>query len=125
MPYFPQFREHCGFRAREVARRDPPFALISFINRRARALTRIGGDGTGGVSLGPYIGEANFDPTAIAAMTTAFHTVCDALLLVDREDPIIEIVALKVIEIARTGERAPERIRDLTLRAFNEGQRSS
>ena len=73
---------------------------------------------------GPYHWWRHFDPPAIAAMTTAFCTACDSLLLVDREDPIIEIVALKVIEIARTGERDPERIRDLTLRPFNEDQRS-
>ncbi len=72
------------------------------------------------VPLRPYIGEANFDLSAIAAMATAFRTVCDSLLLVNREDPTIEIVALKVIEIARSGERDPKRIHDLTLRAINE-----
>jgi hypothetical protein len=78
------------------------------------------------VPLSPYIGEAVFDPPTIQAMTTAFQAICESLRLVDREDPLIEIVARKVIEITSTGERDPERIRDLTLLAFNaSGQRSA
>ncbi len=75
--------------------------------------------------LRPYIGHAVFDPPTIAALRDAFRPACDSLLLVDRQDPIIELVALKVIEVATTGERDPQRIRDFTLLAFNEsiGQR--
>jgi hypothetical protein len=40
--------------------------------------------------------------------------------LAPRSDPITEIVAQKVIEVASTGERDPERIRDLVLLALNE-----
>jgi hypothetical protein len=74
----------------------------------------------------PYIGHAVFDPSTIAAVKAAFCAACDSLLLVDREDPIIELVALKVIEVASTGECDPQRILDLTLLAFNEspGQKS-
>jgi hypothetical protein len=71
--------------------------------------------------LTPFLKEATFDPEAIRAMTTAFEAVCVALHLVIRSDPITEIVARKVIEVvAGTGERDPDRIRDLVLLALGE-----
>jgi hypothetical protein len=76
--------------------------------------------------LTPYLKEAVFEPKAIEAMTAAFEAVCDSLKLLDRDDPITEIVARKVIEVAGTGERDPERIRELVLLALNEsGERSA
>ena len=38
------------------------------------------------------------------------------LQLSDRQDPITEIVAKKIIEAAQTGERDPRRIRERALR---------
>ena len=70
--------------------------------------------------LTPYLREAVFDPKAIEAMTAAFEAVCDSFKLLNRDDPITEIVARKVIEVAGTGERDPERIRELVLLALNE-----
>jgi len=76
--------------------------------------------------LTPFLKEATFDPQAINAMSTAFEAVCEALQLVTRSDPLTEIVARKVIEVAGAGERDPERIRDLVLLALNEsGERSA
>jgi hypothetical protein len=76
--------------------------------------------------LTPYLKEAVFDPKAIEAMTAAFEAVCESLKLVNRDDPITEIVARKVIEVAGTGERDPERIRELVLLALNQsGERSA
>jgi hypothetical protein len=43
-------------------------------------------------------------------MTAAFKAACLALQLADKDDPITDIVARKIIEIAGTGERDPERI---------------
>jgi hypothetical protein len=70
--------------------------------------------------LTPFLKEATFDPEAIRAMTTAFEAVCQALRLAPRSDSVAEIVARKVIEVAGTGERDPERIRDLVLLALDE-----
>jgi hypothetical protein len=76
--------------------------------------------------LAPYLQEGVFDPPAIEAMTTAYLAVCDSLRLAGRSDPLTQIVARKVIEIAGTGERDPARIRDLTLLALKEsGDRSA
>ena len=70
--------------------------------------------------LTPFLKEATFDPEAIKAMSAAFEAVCESLQLVNRSDAMTEIVARKVIEVAGTGERNPERIRDLVLLALKE-----
>jgi hypothetical protein len=76
--------------------------------------------------LTPFLKEAAFDPEAIKAISAAFEAVCESLQLRNRSDPITEIVARKVIEVAGTGERDPERIRDLALLALKElGERSA
>jgi hypothetical protein len=76
--------------------------------------------------LTPYLKGGVFEPEQIEAMTVAFRAVCRSLQLAERDDPFTEIVARKVIEIAGTGEREPERLHDLVLTALNEpGQRSA
>jgi hypothetical protein len=76
--------------------------------------------------LTPFLKGATFDPQAIEAMSAAFEAVCASLQLLNRTDPVTEIVARKVIEVAGTGERDPERIRDLVLLSLNEsGERSA
>ena len=75
--------------------------------------------------LTPYLSERIFDPPAIEAMTAAFNVACLSLHLAVRDDPVTEIVALRVIEIAGTGERDPERIFDLVLFALNDDKRTA
>lgn len=62
-----------------------------------------------------YLREAAFEPTAIEAMTAAFDAVCKSLQLRNRDDPIVHIVARKIIEIARSGEQDPQRMHDVAL----------
>ncbi len=59
-----------------------------------------------------------FEPEHVLAMATAFDETLRALKLVDRTDPLSDIVAAKVIEVAQTGERDPQRIRDRVLQAL-------
>ena len=65
---------------------------------------------------GRFIGEASFSPEDVYAMATAFDGVLTDLGLVDRNDPLAQIVAKKIIEIARLGERDPDRICELALK---------
>lgn len=44
-------------------------------------------------------------------MATAFDRVLADLKLVDRNDPIVRMLAKLVIELVRNGERDPEKIR--------------
>ena len=56
-----------------------------------------------------------FGPEDIAVMATAFDRLLADLKLVDRNDPIVTMLAKLVIEIVRNGERDPERIRQEVL----------
>ena len=56
-----------------------------------------------------------FDPEDIAVMQTAFDRLLADFKLVDRDDPIVTMLAKLVIELVRTGERNPERIRQEVL----------
>jgi len=57
-----------------------------------------------------------FGPEEISRVTAAYEDALRALKLVDRTDPITEIVAKKIFEIAQTGERDPVRITELALK---------
>jgi hypothetical protein len=53
----------------------------------------------------------NIDPEHIEAMRAAFHRVCDILQLnCDADDPMTEIVVMKIVELAKAGELDPERL---------------
>jgi hypothetical protein len=56
-----------------------------------------------------------FDPEDIAVMQTAFARLLADFELGDRDDFAVTMLAKLVIEIVRTGERDPERIRQQVL----------
>jgi hypothetical protein len=53
----------------------------------------------------PFLRGQAFDPEMVEAMGTAYVTTCEALGLVDRDDPIAKLVAEKIIEFAQRGLR--------------------
>ena len=67
--------------------------------------------------------EVVFDPEAIEPIVAAFKATCHSLQLVDRDDLLTQIVARKVVEVAATGERDPERLRDQVLLALTKSDR--
>jgi hypothetical protein len=58
----------------------------------------------------PFSGyDADYD--LMEAVRAAFHRICDVLQLArDREDPLTEVVVTKIVELAKTGERDPEKL---------------
>ncbi len=72
--------------------------------------------------LTPYLKGAVFDPKAIEAMAAVFEGVCQSLQLTNREDPFIEIVARKVVEIAGMGVHDSNHLRDLVLLALSKNR---
>jgi hypothetical protein len=70
------------------------------------------------VPITPFLHEQAFDPEAIRAMGIAFHDVCRNLGLANKADGATEIVAKKVIEFARRGERDPARLTSAVLESF-------
>ena len=62
--------------------------------------------------------DAAFDDQAVKAMTSAYEAALQDLGLADRSDPITEIVAHRIIELARMGERDLDRVRQLVLQSL-------
>ena len=56
-----------------------------------------------------------FDPDALRAMSTALEAVCRTLKI-EHDQDAREVMAVRIIELARHGERDPERLRDRVLR---------
>jgi hypothetical protein len=62
-----------------------------------------------------FLQNSAFDPEAIRVLTAAFEKACKDLGLVDRTDPLTELLAKRIIEAAQTGERDPARIEQRAL----------
>jgi hypothetical protein len=62
--------------------------------------------------------NGSFDPEFLKAMNIAFDTACDALGLAKTHDAATEHLARIVVEQARTGERDPDKLCALTMRAL-------
>ncbi len=55
----------------------------------------------------PFLGDQAFDPEMVEAMGEAFATTCEAFGLRDCADAMTQVVAEKIIELARRGYRNP------------------
>jgi hypothetical protein len=65
-----------------------------------------------------YLQNSGFDPETIKIMTTAYELAREQLGLVERSDPLTELVARKVIEIAQTGIRDPDQLCERVIAAI-------
>lgn len=63
---------------------------------------------------GAGLRDSVFDPHDITAMSRALDDVCEVLKLKD-DSPAREIMAARIIDLARRGERSPTRLRDRVL----------
>ena len=61
----------------------------------------------------------------IAALTMAFEAALGKLGLVDRTDPTTVTLAKLIIELAKAGEREPERLCDSALKHLSDRPRQS
>ena len=59
--------------------------------------------------------NAAFGPEEIRSMSIAYESALRVLGLIDRNDPVTELVAKKIIEIAQTGERNSQRLTALAI----------
>ena len=63
----------------------------------------------------PFLQDDAFGPDALRAMSTVLEEVC-RMLKVDHDQGAREVMAVRIIELARRGERDPERLSDQVLR---------
>jgi hypothetical protein len=54
--------------------------------------------------------EASFSQEDISRMTAAYEAALELLRVTDRSDPLTELIAKKIIEVTRNGERDPAKI---------------
>lgn len=62
----------------------------------------------------PFLRDGVFEPKDIQAMSMAFEDVCKALGL-NGESPAREVMAARIIDLARGGVRSPTVLRDRVL----------
>ena len=65
-------------------------------------------------------GNISFDPEATRVMGVAFEMARVALRLADRGDLADEIIAKRIIELAKAGERNPDVLCEGVLKEFRE-----
>ena len=63
-------------------------------------------------------GHSAFDPEHIQSMSKALADALTTLGLAGKSDDLTIIVAKKIIELAKAGERDPERLKTETLRSL-------
>jgi hypothetical protein len=65
-----------------------------------------------------HTAQRAFGPEQIACMRAAYEDALTALDLSDQQDPVTELVAKRIIEAAQTGERRPDRLREVALQGL-------
>lgn len=63
----------------------------------------------------PFLTDRSFDPDATRAMGVAFENACQSLGLTDKTDAMTRLVASRIIEAARTGERDPVKLYEAVM----------
>ena len=66
----------------------------------------------------PFVKDGVFDDKDIKAMSAALDDVCKILNLRD-DSSAREVIAIRIIDLSRAGERSPTRLRDRILQEAN------
>ena len=64
------------------------------------------------------IAIGTFGPDEIKAMAAAYEGALIDLQLIDRNDPLTELIAKAIVNVTATGERDPETIKERALSAL-------
>jgi hypothetical protein len=72
------------------------------------------------MSISSYLDGHQFDAETKRVMGVAFEITRAALRLADSSDPVMKLVAEKIIEFAQAGERDPDVLSERTLGFFRE-----
>jgi hypothetical protein len=67
----------------------------------------------------PLLQGGSFSPEDVTSLVAAFEDTLSALGLVNRKDPAVLIVARRILDLARDGERNPARLRDRAVQSFS------
>ena len=70
------------------------------------------------MAIYPLMQHAGFEPERIQAMGQAFEETLAALDLKDRADPLVLMVARKIIELGQRGAIDADHLRDQAIKAL-------
>jgi hypothetical protein len=70
------------------------------------------------VTVHRLLQNSAFGPDDIDRMVEAYEDCLKKLGINNRTDPVTDTIALKIIEVAQTGERDPVKMRSLALHAL-------
>jgi hypothetical protein len=70
------------------------------------------------VAIYRLIASGTFGPEEIKAMAAAYEGALVDLQLMDRNDPLTELIAKAIVNVTATGERDPENIKERALNAL-------
>jgi hypothetical protein len=71
--------------------------------------------------IGKLLVGKSVEPSELKRLTKAFELTLRSLSLVDRDDPVTEIVAKKIIEIGEGSVDTPAQISKLTIESLGIG----
>jgi hypothetical protein len=78
--------------------------------------------GGGTMAIYKMLSGGSFNPDAVEALTAAYERACTTLNLVDRTDPLTEIIARMIVERAKRGELDPVRLCEAVLDELRSGR---
>ena len=64
-----------------------------------------------------------FNPEEVTILRDVFEDTLRTLKLTDRSDPVTSLIAKKIIELARLGERDPARLRQAAMQELTSESR--
>jgi hypothetical protein len=67
----------------------------------------------------PFFGDTAFDPEVTHIMGQAFDKACQSLQELARPNIVKEALAKRILELAKNGERDPDRLCQQALKALN------
>ena len=70
------------------------------------------------VAIYRLIANGTFGPNEIKAMAAAYERALIELKLIDRNNPLTELIAKAIVNVTATGERDPENIKVRALNAL-------
>jgi hypothetical protein len=74
----------------------------------------------------PYrFAQLNLEPERFEALHRAFDKACEALGIKDLADPMVEVLAAKLIEFSNTNEFDPDRLHESVLSDLREHKGSA
>jgi hypothetical protein len=66
-----------------------------------------------------------FEPDDVRLLAAVYEDVLNIVGLVDSKDPLAELIARRVLQVAQAGERDPQSLKDLVLEAVQQARETA